>query len=81
MAEKTTQLFAVELRVFHEHLEEWLVSDIGRCALIKGKDVLGPYDTRNDAITVGYQTHGNVPFLTKEILPFDSAATFTRSVA
>jgi len=73
-------LFETELGVFREHLGEWLLHDIGRFALIKGVEVRGPYDTQRDAITVGYETYGNVPFLTKEILPIERPATFTRDI-
>jgi len=74
------QLFSVEQEVFQEHLPQWLAHDVGRFVLIHGTDVSGPYDTQRDAITVGYQSHGNVPFLTKEIQPFERALAFTRSV-
>jgi len=80
MAVNASELFEIELGVFREHLDEWLTQDIGRFALIKGAEVRGPYDTQNDAITVGYETYGNVPFLTKEILPFERPATFTRDI-
>lgn len=80
MAEGIAQLFDTELDVFQARLPEWLAHDIGRHALIKGNEALGPYDTQNDAITVGYQTYGNVPFLVKEILPFERPATFTRDI-
>ena len=80
MARNAGKLFEIELGVFHEHLDEWSSQDIGRFVLIKGAEVRGPYDTQNDAITVGYEAYGNVPFLTKEILPFERPATFTRNI-
>ncbi|HEY4963646.1 MAG TPA: hypothetical protein VIH90_03060 [Candidatus Saccharimonadales bacterium] len=61
-------------------MDAWLAHDIGRFTLIKGTEIRGPYDTQNDAITVGYETYGNVPFLTKEILPFERPATLTRDI-
>ena len=81
MAKAVTQLFATELGVFRDHLEDWLVHDIGRHALIRGTEVLGPYDTENDAIKIGYDTFGYVPFLVKEIYPIERSANFTRDVA
>ena len=80
MPKNTGELFETELGVFHERLDEWLTRDIGRFALIKDSEVRGPYDTQNDAISVGYETYGNVPFLTKEILPVERPATFTREI-
>lgn len=80
MAASVGELFETEQGIFCEHLDEWLVQDIGRFALIKGTEVRGLYDTQNDAITVGYETYGNVPFLAKEIAPFERPATFTRDI-
>lgn len=80
MAIYVAELFEVELGVFHEHLEKWIVHDIGRFVLIKDAEVRGPYDTQNDAITVGYETFGNVPFLTKQIMPFEHPIAFKSSV-
>ncbi|HEY5268520.1 MAG TPA: hypothetical protein VII94_05320 [Candidatus Saccharimonadales bacterium] len=78
MSIDVAELFETELGVFHERLEEWLVRDVGRFVLIKDAEVRGPYDTQNDTITVGYETFGNVPFLTKQIMPFEHPMTFTR---
>ncbi|HTB48811.1 MAG TPA: hypothetical protein VK712_01880 [Verrucomicrobiae bacterium] len=75
MSEAVPALFAEELNVFEEHLDEWLEHDLGRFVLIKGCDTSGPFDTQRDAITVGYQTYGNVPFLTKEVLPLERIAS------
>lgn len=80
MAEDITELFATELGVFRDRLDKWLVHDLGRHALIKEQEVLGLYDTQNDAIAVGYQTYGNVAFLVKEVLPYERPATFTRDI-
>ena len=71
MSIDVAELFETELGVFHEHLDEWLLRDVGRFVLIKDAEVRGPYDTQNDAITVGYETFGNVSFLTKQIMPFE----------
>jgi hypothetical protein len=81
MKEDVTQLFAQEIRTFEDRLPEWLAHDVGRFALIKGQKALGPYDTQNDAIAIGYQTYGNASFFVREVLPFERQATFTRDVA
>jgi hypothetical protein len=80
MAEGATRLFDEEPRLFEARLPGWLAHDIGKHALIRGQEVLGPYDTENDAISVGYQTFGNVPLLVKKVLPFERPATFNRDI-
>jgi hypothetical protein len=80
MAVNPEELFMTELEVFCERLDKWLTQDIGRFVLIRGLEIRGPYDTQNDAITIGYETYGNVPFLTKEIQPLERPATFTRDI-
>ena len=81
MTKKTTSLFETELAVFERHREEWLESDLGRFALLKGETVLGPYDTQNDAISIGYKEYGNVPFLVKEVAAFDRPITLLNIAA
>src|SRR5579862_9748276 len=58
----------LELKTFDALLPQLLESDLGRWALIKEAELRGVYDTENDAIKVGYQTYGNQPFLTRQIL-------------
>lgn len=40
----------------------------GKFVLIHGTEVLGSYHCQMDAITVGYERLGNVPFLVKEVV-------------
>ena len=61
-------LFEQELETFNAHLPHWQANGIGGFALIKGIIVRGTYETENDAINVGYETYGNVPFLVKPIV-------------
>jgi hypothetical protein len=80
MAESEGRLFEAELKTFQDRLPEWLSHDIGRYALIRGSEALGPYDTENDAIQIGYDTYGMEPFLVREIRPFDVPRTYTRDI-
>ncbi len=57
-----------EIEVFESLLPQLLESDLGRWALIHDTEFRGAFDTQNDAIKVGYQTYGNVLFLTRQIL-------------
>jgi len=57
-----------EVEAFNALLPELLETDYGRWALIHNAELLSIFDTEGDAIKVGYQTYGNVPFLTRQIL-------------
>ncbi len=39
--------------------------------LIHGADVFTADETKHDAITAGYVTFGNVPFLVKQVVPME----------
>lgn len=69
MAQPEAPIFEEEYKTYYAHVPEWLAKGIGGFALIKGGEVHGPYETQNDAITVGYKTYGNVPFLVEPVDP------------
>ena len=68
-AEATTEDFplAEEVRSFDSHLPGWADRE-GQFVLIKGRDVLGFYPRRADALEAGYDWLGGGPFLVKQIL-------------
>lgn len=78
--ESISELFATELATFEKLLPNLLAraQNLGRFILIKGTEASGPYDTETDTVTLGYEKYGNVPFLTKPILPYEPVLTFTR---
>lgn len=49
----------------------------GRFVLIKGRKVLGFYDTKVDAIDEGYKSFGNVPFFVHKVAEFDETFSFS----
>ena len=57
-----------ELQTYETH-RRGLVDrgDGGRYVLISGEKVDGVYDSREEGLRVGYQTHGASPFLVREI--------------
>jgi len=57
-----------EIETFEKLLPELLETDLGRWALIHDTEFRGAFDTENDAISDGYRTYGNVPFLVRQIL-------------
>jgi hypothetical protein len=60
-------LLATELEVYESHLPGWLDRE-GEYVLIKGREVIGFFPTRDDALMTGYTRFGFVPFFVKQIL-------------
>lgn len=71
---------AAELATYRK-LQHTLLSDQGRYVVIAGEEVLGIYDTYNDALTQGYSRRKLEPFLVKQISNIDAVANFSRSLA
>jgi hypothetical protein len=69
-----------ELEAYESHKEELLGKAAGKFVLIKNDEILGTYDTANDAINRGYELFGNVPFLVKEIIEIETPAEFTSNL-
>lgn len=70
----------VEWETFERHREELVGQSEGKFALIHGEQILGIFDSQQDAITQGYERLGNVPFLVKQILRFDVAQNFVTNL-
>jgi hypothetical protein len=60
-----------ELRTFESRRDELLGTSLGRWVLIHDGDLVGAFETQADAINVGYQRFGNVPFLVKQVVPVE----------
>lgn len=58
-----------ELEFFSEALPQLLESAPSKFALIKGRNLIGTYDTDIDAINEGAKRYGVSGFLVREILP------------
>ena len=64
-----------ELAYFERELERLLAEAGGKYALIYGEDLLGKYESEEDAINEGYRRCGNVPFLVREIARVQTPVT------
>jgi hypothetical protein len=73
-------LLDIEWETFELHREELVGRSEGKFALIHGDQVLGVFDSQQDAITQGYERLGNVPFLVKQILRFDVPQNFVTNL-
>ncbi len=65
-----------ELETYHRERERLLSRARGKYVLISKEEVLGVFDTEQDAIRQGYQQLGNVPFLTKQIVEIEPVQQF-----
>ena len=60
-----------ELRTFESRRDELLGTSLGKWVLIRDGELVGAFDSQADAINVGYQRFGNVPFLVKQVVPVE----------
>lgn len=58
-----------ELKIFEDNLPEWLESHSGKFTLIKGDELIGFYDTTDEALKEGAQRFGLQPFLIRRVSP------------
>jgi len=56
-----------ELQFFESMRAKWVESYKDKFVLIKGKELLGVFDTFSDAYRVGVEKFGNTPFLIKRV--------------
>lgn len=68
-----------ELQTYEKLLPDML-SDEGMYAVIKGEELIGKYETYNDALKAGYDRFGVQPFLVKKISSVENIAFFSRAV-
>lgn len=63
-----TDVLKTELDFFEQHRQEWYEHHAGKIIVIHGTTVHGFYDNYENALQVGYDQCGIVPFLLKEVL-------------
>jgi hypothetical protein len=66
-----------ELQTFERHKAELLARAEYKYALIKGDEVLGTFETQQDAINSGYRQLGVVPFLVKQVVLEETPVNFS----
>ena len=68
-----------ELKTYTDHLQELKASE-GKFVLIHGDQVVGIFESYQDALKAGYEKFGVKPFLVKRISAVESVAYFTREL-
>lgn len=69
-----------ELATFRRELDRLLTESPGKWVLVRADEVVGVFDTYQDAIRVGYQRFGLGGFLVQRIVPPEQAQWVTRPV-
>ena len=57
-----------ELKFFNANRAKWLADHKGKFVLVKGEELVGAFDTAENAYVEGVGRFGNTPFLVKQIL-------------
>jgi hypothetical protein len=61
-----------ELETYEKNRERLLGEYEGKYVLIHGDEIVGAYESKIDAIHLGYQKFGNVPFLVKRVVEIET---------
>ncbi len=56
-----------EMLYFNKHLSEWIVNHSDNFVLIKGHDLIGFYNTFDEALAEGARRFGLVSFLVRQV--------------
>ena len=67
-----------ELETFERLKPELLLRESGKYAVILGDELLGTYDTLDDALQAGYAKYKLAQFMVKRVDPFERAMVITR---
>jgi hypothetical protein len=60
-------MLETERAYFNAKLEEWLTTNSNKFVVVKGEQVLGFFDTIDEALSVGARACGLQPFLVRRI--------------
>ena len=60
-------MFDEELRTLAAHRVELLARALGKYVVIKGREIVGCFDSAEEARREGYRNFGHVPFLVRLI--------------
>lgn len=67
--ERTTAMLEQELHFYNEHLGEWLGQYRGRYVLVNGHELVGVFNTADEALADGARRFGLSSFLVRRVEP------------
>ncbi len=62
-----TKMLEQERQFFEQHRAEWLTKFPGKYVLVKGEELIGTFDTVDDALTEGARRFGLESFLARRV--------------
>ena len=66
-----------ELKTYQAHRDELLGRAEGRYILIRNDELIGTFESQQDALQQGYEKFGNKPFLVKQVVEVEVPQNFT----
>lgn len=85
MAEKKPDLeypaeLEKEINTYFRVKGDYVADDVGNFLLIKGENVIGVFESENDALREGFERFGTEPFLVKQITELEPELNFTANM-
>ena len=75
-----SDLLKLELQTYEKNRDSLLGAATGKFVLISKEEILGIFDTEQDAVRQGYKQLGNVPFLVKQVVQVEMPVSFTSNL-
>jgi hypothetical protein len=69
-----------ELATYEAEKKNLLSGTEGKFVLIRDGNVIGVFDSFNEAVKSGYEKFGNVPFLVKQIVAVETPVNFVSNL-
>jgi hypothetical protein len=69
-----------EWRFFEANRERFVGQAEGKYALIKGRKLIGFFESERDALDAGYQRFGHPPFMVKRVLRVELPVNLTSNL-
>ena len=69
-----------ELKTYEQNKSDLVKKANGKYVLIKGKMIVGIFESENDAIRIGIEKFGNGPFLVKKIEEVEQTQNYTSNL-
>lgn len=69
-------MFEKEMETYNKNKEQLLKTAPNKFVLIKDEQIVAIFETKTDAISMGYKQFGNVPFLVKQIIDIEMPINF-----
>ena len=70
-----------EYKYFLKHLPEFTPEHLNQFVLIKDKEIVGFFDSYEQALTAGLKAFGNVPFFIKEVREKEEVHIFHQRIS